>query len=453
LSGLSSMIARFGSATNSPSRAPETILHGRLLLLARSACALIVVSTLAIFIASLPAYFALFHSLCALEAQCASGQLTARDAAYVHSLGLSLDTYATLAVITKAVSVFVWVAVAGLIFWRKSNHWLALLVALMLVTVGTGNADTDMVVLERLFSPSLAFFVGACSNFLSTLSVFLVLSLFPDGRFVPHWTRWALLLALAWAIVNFFPPLITTFAVTLLGDVLWAGCLALLIIAQIYRYFKVSTLTQRQQTRWVVFGLALLLVLAIVETAPGLIFPTLGQPYSPLQIAFSLTPLLIPLSFGAALLRSRLWDVDALINRALVYGTLTVSLALVYAGLILGLQALSGAIIKQNSGVALVVSTLAIYALFQPLRRRIQAVIDRRFYRRKYDAQKTLAAFSAALRNEVDLSQLSEQLVSVVQETMQPAHVSLWLRPPTYGQSAWRGTSNVTQKEEAGGEI
>jgi hypothetical protein len=158
----------------------------------------------------------------------------------------------------------------------------------------------------------------------------------------------------------------------------------------------------------------------------------------------------IPLSFAIAILRYRLWDVDVLINKTLVYGLLTGTLVAVYAGCIVGLQALLRGLFNQTSEVAIVLSTLVIAALFQPLRKRIQAIIDRRFYRRKDDAARTLAAFSATLRNEVDLSKLREQLVAVVQETMQPAHVSLWLRKPQQQgkHQAWISTPLSSPPEE-----
>jgi hypothetical protein len=123
--------------------------------------------------------------------------------------------------------------------------------------------------------------------------------------------------------------------------------------------------------------------------------------------------------------------VDVLINKALVYGLLTGTLIAVYVGCIIGLEALLRGLFNQTSEIAIVVSTLTIFALFHPLRKRIQAAIDRRFYRRKYDAARTLAAFSSTLRHEVNLDQLREQLIAVVQETMQPAHISLWLRKPS----------------------
>jgi hypothetical protein len=132
---------------------------------------------------------------------------------------------------------------------------------------------------------------------------------------------------------------------------------------------------------------------------------------------------------GIALLRYRLYDIDRIINRTLVYGTLTLTLTAVYVGLVIVLQALLRGVINEGSSVAIVISTLAIATLFQPLRHRLQKSIDRRFYRSTYDAAKIIEAFSARLRSEVDLEQLREELLAAVQETMQPAHVSLWVRP------------------------
>jgi uncharacterized membrane-anchored protein YjiN (DUF445 family) len=141
----------------------------------------------------------------------------------------------------------------------------------------------------------------------------------------------------------------------------------------------------------------------------------------------------IPLSIGAAMLHYRLYEIDIIINRTLVYGSLSTTLVLVYFGGVTATQAVFTALTGQEEQpqLAIVVSTLVIAALFTPLRRRIQSFIDRRFYRRKYDASKTLEAFSAKLRNETDLEALSDDLVGVVRETMQPAHVSLWIRSDT----------------------
>jgi len=146
-------------------------------------------------------------------------------------------------------------------------------------------------------------------------------------------------------------------------------------------------------------------------------------------------------------LRSRLWDIDVLINRTLVYGLLTASLLAVYLVLVFAGQTLLSSLFGHNNDLVLVGSTLIVAALFQPLRHRIQQVIDRRFYRRKYDAQKTLAAFSATLRGEVNLEQLHEHLIAVVQETMQPAHVSLWLRTPQPPAKHQRVSTSDTQEQ------
>jgi hypothetical protein len=184
----------------------------------------------------------------------------------------------------------------------------------------------------------------------------------------------------------------------------------------------------------VVYGLIVTLVCDLIVALPVFLFPSAGSTLFGFfyniffETAITFFTFLVPIAFGVAILRNRLWDIDIIINRTLVYGTLTAILALLYFGLIFALQYLLQGIIHQINDIAIVISTLAIAALFQPLHHRIQRVIDRRFYRRKYDAARTVEAFGATLRNEVDLSQLSEHLLNVVQETMQPAHISLWLR-------------------------
>ena len=185
---------------------------------------------------------------------------------------------------------------------------------------------------------------------------------------------------------------------------------------------------ERQQLKWFAYAVAIfaigttLNVITIAIDAPG----WFGWAANAIFTAAGTT---IPVSIGIAILRYRLYDIDILINRTLVYGSLTVTLVALYFGGIVVLQRFFVLLTGQQSTLAVVASTLLIAALFTPLRRRIQSFIDRRFYRRKYDAAKTLEAFSAKLRDETDLEALNDDLVGVVRETMQPAHVTLWLRP------------------------
>jgi hypothetical protein len=206
--------------------------------------------------------------------------------------------------------------------------------------------------------------------------------------------------------------------------------------AQWYRYHRVSTAVQRQQTKWIVWGSSVAMMGVMLVLLPEAVLPSLVQSswFYRLLDAPSLTIALFlgSLSIGMALMRSRLWDVDVLINRTLVYGVLTFLLVLIYAGLVIAFQFLLRGFLEQTNDIALVASTLAIAAVFHPLRMGIQSSIDRRFYRRKYDAARTLAAYSARLssRDDIDLNTLTDDLLTVVEETMQPAHVSLWLFSP-----------------------
>jgi hypothetical protein len=266
------------------------------------------------------------------------------------------------------------------------------------------------------------------------LSLLLFFYLFPDGRFVPYWTLAIVFVyALANILGSLFPtPPHETIVETitfLLGLPLLAVVVGIGLFSQIYRYRRVSNPVQRQQTKWVAYGVVAAVILFTGFVSIGHVFfsrPELFPVLLTNTVIYGIE-LLIPLSIGFSALYYRLYDIDVLINRTLVYGTLTALLALLYFGLIFALQSLLGGIINSNNGVAIVISTLVIAALFQPLHRRIQGIIDHRFYRRKYDATRTLAAFSATLRNEVDLHQLREHLVAVVEETMQPTYVSLWL--------------------------
>jgi hypothetical protein len=193
--------------------------------------------------------------------------------------------------------------------------------------------------------------------------------------------------------------------------------LALSAVSLVLRLRR-ATGVERQQLKWFVYAVALF----------ALVFPPSVLVLGDGRLIVFLLPL-VPAAAGIAILRYRLFDIDILINHTLVYGSLTVLLAAAYAGGVVGLQSVFRAMTGQESTLAVVASTLAIAALFSPLRQRVQAFVDRRFYRRKYDAVKTLEAFGSRLRDETDLDALSGDVVEVARGTMQPAHVSLWLRP------------------------
>jgi hypothetical protein len=420
----------------------RTRLHGRWLIFVRGVWLALVILTLAIFFAGLPVYLAQLQTSC-IGTECSYLQPSPEQVGALKGIGLSIGDYTATMVTLTLISVVVCLVVSTLIVWRRPDDRMALLVAFMLVTIGPIIATGSVLATSSPWQVP-----NACLYFLTLALLVLVFSLFPTGQFVPRWTRWTVVVSLAVQVPSIFFPQ-APFTLTINGDpisyLMFGGELAILAIVQLYRYRRVSNPLQRQQTKWVVFGFAVPVTAFVGGTLLYQIFPSLVEPSSLYPLAFNVVStfllLLIPLSFGFAMLRSRLWDIDVLINRTLVYGALTVILTGVYVGLVIGLQALLRGIINQGNSVAIVISTLVAFFIAQPLRKRIQRLIDRRFYRSKYDAAKTVAAFSATLRQEVDLDQLREQLLAVVQETMQPAHVSLWLRPPAHDgkqRAPWR---------------
>ncbi len=406
----------------------DTHLRGNWLTFARVGWFVLVILGLAVFVASLPVYIAQLQTVCNAT-ECANGQLTPQIVETLRSLGLSIDSYVTIRIAFTFVSALVWFMVGGLLFWRKSNDWLALIVALALVLVGT-----SMTLSTVAGSDSVWQFPAQCVDYFSYIILIFVILLFPSGRFVPRWT-WSLLIGFIPLVgqYNFLrnQPATTNIWFIVPYNLIWIALVISVMATQFYRYIRVSNPAQRQQSKWVIFAISITLLVEVGFSIPLLFFPSFNQPGSLYWLVYyttsSFSLLLIPISFGIAILRYRLWDIDIIINRTLVYGVLTGILALVYFVSIFTLQFLLRGV-TGTSGLAIVGSTLAIAALFQPLRKRIQTIIDRRFYRRKYDAATTLEAFSATLRNEVDLGRLSEHLVAVVQETMEPEHVSLWLR-------------------------
>jgi hypothetical protein len=200
-----------------------------------------------------------------------------------------------------------------------------------------------------------------------------------------------------------------------------------LCAASVLARFRTARGVERQQLKWFTFAAIVVVLVSVLQSAllesDEASLPTL---VGDVLVALALTA--IPAAVGVAVLRYRLYDIDLIINRTLVYGVLTAVLAAVYFGMVVALQSVFRTLTGQESDLAVVASTLVIAALFLPLRRRVQSFIDRRFYRRRYDAALVLAAHAAAVRDEVDVDRLTAVLVYAVDDTMRPAHASLWLR-------------------------
>jgi hypothetical protein len=362
-----------------------TALRGHGLLAARAAWLVLAALTLGLFFASVPAAYARWDALCQ-GSGCDVLQLSREGVEALERSGLSVGFYVAYNVALRIVLALGYWVIGAILFWKRSDERLSLYASVALLTFGTIQADTLYLVADARPAWGLpidfVYFVGEAS-------FFVLFCVFPDGRFVPRWTRWAAAVWVAyWLLDSFFPylpfvgpgnwaPLIHVFLIS--------GLLGSLAVAQVHRYRRVSTQEQRQQTKWVVFGFAAAIATIIAVLLISWVFPLteIGIPQGIFDLVvntvITLAALLIPLSIGFAILRHRLWDIDLIINRTLVYGTLSAALATVFAvtnTLVLPFL-VQAALGKANVSLNVGVSAVIIAVLFEPLRRRIQDAVDR----------------------------------------------------------------------------
>jgi hypothetical protein len=353
----------------------------------------------------------------------------------------------------------VFAIVAALIVSRQPRNILGwvLMVPVVLYVVGGPIARYIESLAPSSPEPTVPILLMAWFNnwnwLLLIIPLLIIPLLFPNGQPpTPRW-RWVGVAAIVWAALFVLlaalpqqinastrPTLVLDNPIGVLGKdtverlvgVWIVGLVALVVVCAVALFvrYRRANATEREQIKWLLYACAVFLVVYV-----GGFVSRLGGTASLggyiLGVFFGLSVIALPAAIGIAIFRYRLYDIDVVINRTLVYGSLTVMLVALYFGGIVVSQRVFVALTGEQSTLAVVASTLLIAALFIPLRGRIQSFIARRFYRSKYDARKTLEAFSAKLRDETDLEALSDDLVGVIRETMQPANVSLWLRPET----------------------
>jgi hypothetical protein len=391
-----------------------------------------------VFLAALPYYHEAMQQICVNE-NCYQFQLIGAEDLALRQIGASVDFYAAYTTVVAYLALIGCFAAAALIFWRQPGMTMAAFVSFDLLLFSSIFLQAQ---LEPL-TAAVAIARPIVSVLQATAIAFVLVFyfLFPGGRFFPRWTRRLLVVIIAYvavlsfyssvpAMMNLATPLDTFLFLIFLGGVFVGTAI------QIHRYRTVSTTNERQQTKWVILGLATVgsVVMAYSiwpRVLPGLRSPGLqhvvyylvGGTLNVLVFYFFL------LCFAIAILRFHLWDIDVIIRKTLVYTVLTALLAVVYFGTVVLLQSLFGRLTGvEQSTLAVVFSTLAIAALFTPLRRHIQDGIDRRFFRKKYDAQQVLVRFAQTVVNETNLDALTAELVRVVQDTLQPERVSIWLK-------------------------
>ncbi len=357
----------------------------------------------------------------------------------VRAAGIVPDVLAAVVFIVGLMCLLTFWGVAAVLAWRKSDTWIGLLIIYILAGTGPGFSFLA----SNIGGSATGFFAmyQKISGVLIWPTFFVLLYLFPDGQFIPRWTRWlAPLPYLGFFLALWIDPQIIIYPQNIILSLMqWLVLFYAVggIASQLFRYRRVSLPAQRQQTKWVVYALGILVIGLVITQAILLLDPDLGIGTAS-RFWFDLfgnylggviMAALIPLSIGISILRYRLWDIDLIIRRTLQYGLLTVLLGSVYFGMVVLLEQAFRTITGQESPLAVVLSTLVIYFLFTPLRRWLQGLIDRRFFRSQYNAERALARYNQTLRDRIDLPSIESDLVRVVTETVQPVQAALWIRP------------------------
>ncbi len=410
---------------------PLTLLRGIPLLIARCGWIGLYGLLLGTILAAIPSFY---RSLLDLSyAEHTFGWSAAQLRPILVDLGWTAGQFAAIMIALALPFTFGFFLIGSAIFILRSNDWMAMLVSIALLLFAWSISRIPHTLLPEA-GPLVWFRVFVF--ILQVLILPLLFYLFPDGRFVPRWTRWlpALWIGLMLSFAIFpidhpFSPGQWPPAVLFL---LWVGLLGSLGLAQAYRYFRVARPVQRQQIKWVTFSLLLNLAAIVLFAFTGSFFPDMSQEQFLFYIASALLliPLftLVPIAIAIAILRFHLWDIDLVIRRTLLYTGLSGLLGGVYLGSVLLLQRLLAAAVGEDSPLVLVLSTLLIAGLFQPLRRFLQKWIDRRFFRTRYDPARILARFARVARDEVELSRVIDELMTAIRESLRPEQTSLWLK-------------------------
>lgn len=427
-----------------PANGSSTELSGIALRLAQAMWLSVTLLVIALQFVGLPALYRQLSVPCNnLLHTCEElGQLTLAQVSELAEAGMMLNEFALILVLTEFLMLAIWIGIGIAIFVLRSNDWMAMLVSLMLIVFSSATFISGSMTAGAITYPALAGATAALA-ILGELLITAFFLLFPNGRLVPRWLWWLIPFRGFTAALDYIPAYRNIPASEFLSTFFLLPAVVLMLGVQIYRYRRLSTQRERYQTRWVLFGVVSGLGAFVVVAIAAMVTGFWQSAWAVLAwTVMNVIATLIPITFAIAILRANLWDIDVVIRRTTVYAILTALLALVYFGSVIILQRLLSPFTGESTP-AVVLSTLLITALFLPLRRRIQDVIDRRFFRKKYDAEKVLETFAATVRDEPDLDALTAELVRVIQETMQPEHVWIWLRPTTGHQppSVERGTT------------